>query len=144
MERSEKISELIKKSREFLGVPWVHQGRSIKGVDCVGFLLLAFKHINIDIIEIKGYSRHPDGVKLKKIMDEQPNLRRLKSNEPLEFGDILLLRIRREPQHVAMLVPSTTADFGMIHAYNGGDKKVIEHNYVDYWKNKVVAIYRLK
>jgi len=137
-------TELIKEARKFLDVKWVHQGRSKSGVDCVGFLLIAFKNIGITLLEIKGYSRTPDGEALKKIMDEQPNLRKLDTNESLEAGDVVLFRIRKHPQHVCLVTPSTTAKVGMIHSYNGGEKKVIEHDFVDYWKKRIVSVYRLK
>lgn len=136
------IDELIEECRTYLGVPWRHQGRSRKGVDCVGFLLLALKHLNIYMLEIKGYSRHPDGVELKAVMDKQPSLERV--YPPYKRGDIALFRIRREPQHVALLTESGTSDLGMIHSYNGGVKKVIEHDFADYWKQKIIAVYRLK
>lgn len=138
----ERIDKLIEFSRSYLGVPWKHQGRSRKGVDCVGFLLLAFKHIGVHIYEIKGYSRQPDGKKLKEIMDNQPNLYNVGDNT-IHRGDILLLRIRHDPQHVALITESNTSEFGMIHSYNGGQKKVVEHDLADYWKEKIVAIYRL-
>lgn len=139
-----KVNNLISECRTYLNVPWRHQGRSRRGVDCVGFLLLALKSIGVDMLEIKGYSRHPDGVELKKVMDNQPNMRMLQPSDKIRVGDIVLFRIRREPQHVALIVPSNTADFGMIHSYNGGERKVIEHDFADYWKHKVVSIYRLK
>lgn len=138
-----KVNNLISECRTYLNVPWRHQGRSRRGVDCVGFLLLSLKSIGVDMLEIKGYSRHPDGVELKKVMDRQPNMRMLQPSDKMKVGDIVLFRIRREPQHVALIVPSSTSDFGMIHSYNGGERKVIEHDFVDYWKHKIVSTYRL-
>lgn len=135
------IDELISNCREYLGVPWQHQGRSKRGVDCVGFILIGLKNIGIHMLEIKGYSRKPDGVALKAIMDKQPNLHRV--FPPYKRGDIALFKIKRDPQHVALLTESITADLGMIHSYNGGSKMVVEHDFADYWKNKVVAVYRI-
>lgn len=136
------IDELITECRSYLGVPWRHQGRTRKGVDCVGFLLLALKHLKIPMLEIKGYSRSPDGIALKAIMDKQPSLESVRP--PYKRGDIILLKIRKEPQHVALLTESNTAELGMIHSYNGGEKKVVEHDFADYWKQKIIAVYRLK
>jgi len=141
---STQIDSLIQEARTYLGVKWKHQGRSRKnGVDCVGFLLMAFKHINVKIIEIKGYSRNPDGIRLKQIMDAQPNLRKVLPLEKMMIGDIILFRIRKDPQHVALVTDSNTSDFGMIHSYNGGERKVVEHDFADYWKQKIVSVYRL-
>ncbi|MCP3899115.1 MAG: C40 family peptidase [Desulfobacteraceae bacterium] len=136
------IGTIISECRSYLGVPWKHQGRSRKGVDCVGFLLLALKESNIPMLEIRGYARTPDGVALKAIMDKQPSLERV--SQPYKIGDIVLFRIRKEPQHVAILVDSNTSELGMIHSYNGGKKMVVEHDFADYWKQKVVSVYRLK
>lgn len=141
---TEQIDSLIKEARTYLGVVWKHQGRSHKGVDCVGFLINAFKYINVKIIEIRGYSRNPDGIKLKQIMDNQPNLIKILPTEKMKAGDVVLFRIRKDPQHVALVTDSNTANLGIIHAYNGGEKKVVEHDFADYWRQKIVAVYRLK
>lgn len=136
------IDELIKECRTYLDVPWRHQGRSRKGVDCVGFILIALKSVKIPMLEIRGYSRNPDGVALKAIMDKQPSLYEVSA--PYKKGDIALLRIKREPQHVALLTESSTSNLGMIHSYNGGEKKVVEHDFADYWREKIIAMYRIK
>jgi len=136
--------KLIAEARSYLGIPWVHQGRTKKGVDCVGFILLSMWSLGIKTEEIKGYSRQPDGVLLKHIMDNQPAMRPIGKDEKPEKGDIVLFRIRKHPQHVALLTDSNTAELGMIHSYNGGQKKVIEHDFADYWRKKAVQYYRLK
>lgn len=141
MSENSIIKDVIKEARTYLGTPWVHQGRTRKGVDCVGFIVLAFAKFNIPIYELKGYSRHPDGVLLRKTMSEQDHFKEVYN---IQEGDVLLFRIRREPQHVGLVTNSNTADFGIIHSYNGGVKKVIEHDLADYWKKRIVAIYRLK
>ena len=132
---------IIKDARSYLGVPWVHQGRSIRGVDCVGFIILAMEKNGINIEDIIGYSSKPDGVTLKNGLDTQNCFKEVTTIEP---GDVILFRIRHDPQHVALAVPSNTAKIGIIHSYNGGERKVIEHDLADYWKSKIVAIYRLK
>jgi len=138
------IDKLISESRTYLGVPWIHQGRSRKGVDCVGFILLSFAKLNIPIVEIKGYSRHPDGTKLKEVMDNQKSTRPLLPNEEIKPGDVVLFKIRKEPQHVALVTDSSTYDLGIIHSYNGGMKEVIEHDFAEYWKKKIIAVYRVR
>ena len=75
-------------------------------------------------------------------MDSQPSFKKV--NSPYKRGDIVLLRIRKEPQHVALLTESNTSNLGMIHAFNGGEKKVVEHDFADYWIQKIVSVYRLK
>lgn len=134
------LDNIIEEARSYLGTPWKHQGRTRRGVDCVGFIILAFTKFNIYIKEIKGYSRFPDGIELKKVMDAQPNFKQVNNIIP---GDIILFRIKRDPQHVALAVNSTTADIAIIHSYNGGEAKVIEHDLAPYWRSKIVSVYRL-
>lgn len=137
------IDILIEEAKSYLGVPWRHQGRSRSGVDCVGFLVQTWKKLGIQINDAKGYSRNPDGVNLKKLLDEQPSIEEVLDRKP-RIGDILLFRIRKHPQHVALVIPSNTADLGMIHAFNGGTKQVVQHDLADYWKKRIVSVYRLK
>jgi len=136
-----QIDSLINEARTYLGVPWRHQGRSKKGVDCVGIILLAYLHIGVKINEIKGYSRKPDGFALRKIMDEEPNFMSVRT--PYRAGDVVLFRIRKDPQHIALLTGEED-NLYMIHSFNGGEKKVVEHSFADYWKQKIVSVYRLK
>ena len=134
------INALIAEARTYLGVPWKHQGRNKKGVDCVGFIILALKKVKVKVNVIKGYARRPDGKRLKEIMDNQPNL--TVTQPPYKPGDIVLFRIRKDPQHIALLT-GTENQLNMIHSFNGGEKKVVEHIFADYWKEKIVAVYRL-
>lgn len=140
MTQESLIQGLIAEARTYLGVPWKHQGRTKNGVDCVGFLILSFLHMRVHIDEIRGYGRKPNGKQLKDIMDSQPNLTCV--NPPYSPGDVVLFRIRKDPQHVALLT-GTKDKLYMIHSYNGGDRKVVEHNFADYWRKKIVAVYRL-
>lgn len=139
MATEKQIHDLVLEARSYLNVPWKHQGRTRAGVDCVGFLLNAFKSIGIVLLEIRGYSRKPDGIALKAIMDKQPALITLRPDEKLIDGDVVLLKIKKDPQHVCLVT-----DVGMIHSYNGGEKKVVEHIFADFWKRKIVCAYRLR
>jgi len=96
--------------------------------------------LGVHMDEMIGYSRNPDGKKLKEVMDNQPNLSPV--NPPYLSGDVVLFKIRKLPQHVALLTGEPDKLY-MIHSFNGGEKKVVEHNFADYWKEKVVSVYRL-
>ncbi|PWJ93517.1 NlpC/P60 family protein [Mesorhizobium loti] len=47
-------------ARGFLGVPWVHQGRTDKGMDCVGLIVLSMRAIGIDAPLAADYGRMQD------------------------------------------------------------------------------------
>ena len=52
--------------------------------------------------------------------------------EKVRYGDVLLMRVKRDPQHVAIL----TKEGNIIHAYQGS-KKVIEVPFQGFWENRV-------
>jgi cell wall-associated NlpC family hydrolase len=43
----EKVERLLKISKTFLGVPYVHGGNSMRGTDCSGFVKMAFAKVGI-------------------------------------------------------------------------------------------------
>lgn len=101
-------------------------------MDCAGLLVLAFRDCGVELKDLQGYTRHPwrDGL-----------LRALGVNFSLvqgnpEPGDILLFRITREPQHLAI-----ATDKGMIHSH-AGSPGVVEHRMDAYWTDRLVGVYR--
>lgn len=126
------MSLVVEAARTYVGVPWRHQGRSRLGLDCAGLLVLAFRDCGRELVDLAGYTRHPwrDGL-----------LRALGSNftpvsEPPQPGDILLFRITREPQHLAI-----RTDKGMIHSH-AGSPGVVEHGMDRYWTDRLIGVYR--
>lgn len=125
--------DLVTAARGWLGVKFMHQGRSRLGVDCGGLLVLAAADIGKMIEDVKGYSRMPDGVTLKASLDKQ-FISVPKSD--MKPGDILLIAFRKEPQHVAI-----KTDMGLIHSHeNSGG--VVEHNLDQQWRNMIRGVYR--
>ena len=125
--------DLVEAAREWLDVPFHHQGRNRVGIDCAGLVIVCAKELGIEFEDIKGYARTPDGVTLERELDRQ--LTKVK-REPIS-GDVLLMRIRREPQHIAI-----KTDIGIIHAYQGAGK-VVEHNLDDKWRKRIKGVYSL-
>lgn len=92
------------------GVKWVHQGRDPDiGVDCIGALRWAYMQQRDALPEelereFDAYERRPDGDKLMSIMrgwfDEGERTDR-------QFGDLLVIYDRTNPQHMAVMVSET-------------------------------------
>ena len=128
-----KITEL---ARECLGTPYIHQGRHKgAGLDCAGLVAYVLDGLNLPYNDMKGYPRTPYDGMLKKALDNEPSLERVYNYEQ---GCVLLLRITKDPQHLAIYAGDT-----IIHSYLTA-KKVTEHGFSDSWKRKVVGIYRIK
>tara|TARA_R110002020_G_scaffold460086_1_gene678445 strand:- start:6357 stop:6764 length:408 start_codon:yes stop_codon:yes gene_type:complete len=129
-------SKIVELARECLGTPYIHQGRH-KGVglDCAGLVAYVLDGLKLPYNDMKGYPRTPYDGMLKKALDNEPSLERVYNYEQ---GCVLLLRITKDPQHLAIYAGHT-----IIHSYLTA-KKVTEHGFSDSWRRKVVGIYRIK
>ena len=57
--RERTRGEVLAEARSWLGVPYLHQGRSRLGVDCVGLLIMVARGIGISDYDVSGYPRVP-------------------------------------------------------------------------------------
>lgn len=139
--------EVIACAREFLGVRFSHQGRSVAGVDCLGLLLLTaqtlgltFDGEGVEALDVPHYGTRPDALLLKQKLDTclQPI-----GNADVREADIVLLKIDGMPQHLALLTDYPMAgELGMIHAYAPA-REVVEHRYDVHWRRETYRAYRL-
>lgn len=139
--------DIIDEARLWLGTPYRHQA-SMRGVgcDCLGLLRGVYRGVNglqADPEETPPYRRdwyeRTDRDMLmevgRKYFDEVGN--RFSDALP---GDILVFRMRHwaSAKHCAIM----TGDDTMVHAYER--HSVIEVNMGDWWKTKVVGVFRFK
>lgn len=127
--------EIIDAARQLLGTPWQHQGRVPGiGIDCAGVIIHILKLNGIDY-DVQGYGRQPDGNMTKHA---DACLRRIRK-EDVQPGDVLVFRVKRLPQHIAILT-----DKGILHANErggGGLSKVVETGLSNAWRAHIVAAY---
>lgn len=124
--------EIIRAARSCLGTPFVHQGR-LPGValDCAGLLVQCFINVCVPYHDEYGYPRYPYRGLIRKILDSQPSLVAVPARRSLRPGRVLLMKIRREPQHVAIYTGES-----IIHAYSGA-QFVVEHQLTAAWRKRI-------
>jgi len=92
---------VIDEARKYLGVPWVHQGRNMHGIDCLGLIEVSVKKLGIIIEHQANYSRfyNPGALisELKKYGCKEID------KEEGQHGDILLIKVGRFPSHIGFL-----------------------------------------
>lgn len=132
------IEDILRYARQCLGTPFRHQGRLIGvGLDCAGVIIYVARQLGLDPIDVQGYGTEPNNEQLERALDAQPCLERafLEDRKP---GDVLLMRFRFDPQHLAIF-----ADETIIHAYQQIGQ-VVEHPLSDLWATRIVRVYRFQ
>lgn len=118
------------------GVPFLHQGRTMNGVDCVGMLVVLGEKVGYpEIIDVTDYRRVPKSEEIKAVLGANCNEIPL---EDVGIGDIYFMRHHaRKPRHASIKVSDTQ----MIHA-NG---KVVRLDYLsDFPESWFIAGFRLR
>lgn len=135
--------DVIAAVREVEGTPFRHQGRvPCLGLDCAGVLVHCFQRLGLPFQDRLDYPRTPFDGQLEGILDSQPSLRRIDKAE-LDRGDVLCMRMARDPQHIAIY-------FGLIdgHPYicHGSSEhgKVAIHRLDELWGARIVRVYRFE
>jgi len=129
---------IVSCAREWLGTPFVH-AQSARGIgaDCIGLFLGVARELGIADYEPPPYSTQVNPAFLR---DQIEGFFRRVDGEP-QAGDLLLLEFRGEATHCAM----ATGEGTIIHAYDSPSVgRVVEHPFDDYWRRRLVAVYRLR
>jgi len=116
----------------YIGTPYSHQGRTPGlALDCAGVIECAAKDCGFDVVEYnRGYGRLPHKGQLAAAILRQSWIRQ--ASEKWAAGNILLIRWKKEPQHLAVVTENET----IIHAYQPSGR-VVEVPLAE-WKEKTV------
>lgn len=133
-------------ARTYINTPFAHQGR-VRGVglDCVGLPLMIAEELGL--VDTKGrqingllyhsYTGQPVDTLVLDCCIE--HLMR-KSVTQLRPGDVVCMRVETVPCHVG-IYDEVNGQPWLIHAYSGGESKVVEHG-IDYrWRRRITAAF---
>lgn len=116
-------SEIVVAAKSFLGTPWKHQGRSPKGVDCVGLIYAVAVHLGAikeGEVEIPPYRRQPDGT-LLDYFDRYMDRARLTDLKP---GMAVIFEFMGSPYHAGIV--TDTRRRAIVHAFAPSKKVVVD------------------
>ena len=136
MTLSERALEV---ATEALGTPFLHQGRVAGiGLDCAGLCVHICRELGLDHEDSSGYPRNPYDGQLVKQLDAQPCLARISY---AGTGDILVMRISRQPQHIGIHAGYIDGHPYIIHASeeHGG---TVMHRLDELWNARIMRVYR--
>lgn len=130
-----------------MGAPFKRQGRSLRGIDCLGLLLSVAE--DLGLYDRRGafflrsdhvvYPRVPDPRLIQNICAERLEL---VAGSPIP-GDVLTFRSACERAHLA-IASSIGPSLGMIHAAEMRPLcRVVEHVIDDKWRWRILNVFRI-
>ncbi|MCM8624142.1 MAG: NlpC/P60 family protein [Candidatus Accumulibacter sp.] len=134
------IDEILIAARQCLGTPFRHQGRLVGvGLDCAGVAVHIARVIGVEYVDVQGYGRTPANGQLAQSLDSQPCLEIVPAISGRRPGDLLLMRMARDPQHLAVLTDRET----ILHAYESAGH-CCEHRLDRSWRARIVRVYHFR
>jgi cell wall-associated NlpC family hydrolase len=126
--------DVIAEARKWIGTRWVHQGRSVHGVDCAGLVLMVGQALGLPCEDMLGYRRSPDGLLFRQHIVNQTTF----EAQPRP-GSIALLREAKFPTHTGIFATDNEGNLTLIHAYMPYGK-VMEEQFIHDWPEKLVGV----
>lgn len=140
----------IERMRELVaaGVPFVHQGRDMTGIDCVGALAYAFAYAG----DVPAYPQDPINGELERELCRvfgAPVLERASTLAPpidpalLRPLDVVSMQYKGPVRHVAMVVPhiNIPGALSVVHT-DAMLGRVTEHILDFKWVRRIVRVWR--
>lgn len=143
----------VERLRELVAarVPFVHQGRTFEGIDCIGALTYAFLYKG----DIPSYPDNPINGELETELTRRMGpplldvhrLHPLTTTENLQSLDVLSIQYRGPVRHVAICVPhldqrNCPGAISIVHT-DAMVGRVTEHILDAKWLRRVVKVWRL-
>lgn len=127
--------QIVKTARTLIDIPYRHQGRTLRGLDCSGVVVMTafLSGLSKEKLGLTNYPRNADG-SLGRGLDEYCT-----ELDTLQPGAIALFQLSPIPHHCG-IVTRYGEGLGILHAYENVGR-VREHALIDWWKNKIVKIY---
>lgn len=133
-------ADVVRIARSWLEVQWVHQGRTRKGIDCAGLIVMVARELKLSDYDVQGYPRRPKEYSFMQHFDGPMRKKRIAEAEP---GDVLLFRDGRFPCH-ATVVGEDDGELTIIHALASARKVKEEVLTQGDWLQRRIACFEFK
>lgn len=118
-------------------VTFRHQGRTLRGLDCIGALVWSLARVGRFVRDRVDYGRLPA---MRKLVEALTDNFGLPVSEPMQTGDVVAQAWGDEEAHVAV-VGDHPHGLSLIHCYaNSGH--MIEHRFDDHWRGLTTGVFR--
>lgn len=129
------------KARETIGTPWLHQGRSLRGIDCSGVIAWTAKQLGLSDYDYTQYRRKGQWHDFVCHFEDKDKMgcERI-SVYAAKPGDFVILKDSLYPCHCGVLAERDGRPT-LIHAY-APQKKVIEEDYNEGYRVMALAAFK--
>lgn len=126
-------------ARGYLGVPWVHQGRSRVGLDCIGLPVLAWADCGRPVADVTTYGRSPHGGLLERHLRATFGPPVPKTD--MADGDVVAIAYKVQVRHLGIVGTYPSGGLSLIHT-DQMVGRVTEHRIDAAWLDRIKAVYR--
>ena len=124
-------------ARSWIGVPFAHQGRTRRGIDCVGLIVVVADAMGVTGVDIPGYTRRSYG---DEFLVPFKRYARHTTFQKIQIGDIVVFHSRVYPCHTGILAKNAAGAWTVIHAV-ANLRKVFETPWAGQWQEAARHIY---
>lgn len=133
----------VAEARSYLRTPFRHTGRTRRGLDCVGLLVVSLAAVGREVEDRLDYGRTPIGDGLRNVLVEH-------FGDPIgdipQAGDVALMRWHQDGQvdlfnHVGILTDYPFGGLALLHALFS-NREVVEHRLGGHWPQRIVEVWR--
>lgn len=129
--------DIVAEARGWLGVPWKHQGRTRRGIDCAGLVILVGKALGVVDYDTTNYQRRTHSHDFLKHF--RKNMKQKPITEAVP-GDVILFRDKQFPCH-SSIVAEIGGAMTIIHAHALRRKVIEERMDQGQWLERRVACF---
>ena len=120
--------QVVAQAREWAGVRWRHQGRSMRGVDCAGLVISVGRVLGVLEFDTTDYG--PQAADESMLTLCRQHLLPIATSQA-KPGDIPVMRFGSN-RHIGIFGDYPGGDLSLIHAFTGA-RKVVEHRFSEDW-----------
>ena len=133
--------KLIDYARTWLNTPWVHNQCCLgHGVDCIRFVMECYSHFGAYPGEYDNYSSQPRKNSLVDYLSGLPSTFLVDEKEKVAAGQLLVLKVKKIPHHVAI----ATSEGTMIHADSSSYVNRVVEQDLGRWESRIAVRYIVK
>lgn len=127
-------ADVLRVARSMIGIPFVHQGRTRQGLDCIGLIVLTASELGYGFEDYTKYEPWPDGETIPRIFGSHAGTVEEGKMQP---GDVLTFWTRKRGwiNHAAIL-----SEYGIIHTMSTVGR-VVENGWDPRWRKRIDRVY---